>query len=403
MTELLAPAGNLEKLVFAERFGADAVYFGLKQFSLRSYAGNFSLSEAEIGLNHLHSHGKKGYCTLNIYPFEEEYPALVDAAVALDDMGVDGLIVSDLGVLDTLRRKGIKTPLHVSTQANTLSPQTIAVWHRLGASRVNLARELSFDRIEKLVPTAVRLGIETEVFVHGSICFSYSGRCAVSDYLTGRQANRGACTHPCRWQYHLVEEKRPGEYMPVFEDTRGTYFFNSRDLALFKYVPSLVDIGITAFKLEGRMKSIHYIAQVVSLYRRILDGEDLSVETVLGLLGRVKNRGYTEGFMKGDIGPSDYKLKKSTPGSNAIFLGNIVEEASAEVVLNIRNKVYAGETVEVLKTDGSVAELSLPDPLVDTDGIDYSHASHGTRIRLPYRLPPYSILRRPLSFETSCN
>ena len=403
MTELLAPAGNLEKLVYAERFGADAVYFGLQQFSLRSFAGNFTLADAEAGLTHLHEHDKRGYCTLNIYPYQEEYPALLDAAAKLDEMGVDGIIVSDIGVMAALRRRGIRAPLHVSTQANTLSPQTIEVLAELGAARINLARELSLERIERLLPAIAHLDVETEVFVHGSVCFSYSGRCAISDYLTGRRANRGACTHPCRWQYHLVEEKRPGQYMPVFEDERGTYLFNSRDLALYRYVPALSQLGIHAFKLEGRMKSIHYIAQVVSLYRRILDGESPSEPTILKWLGRVKNRGYTDGFMKGAVEPDDYKFEKSTPASDAIFLGNIESADATGSILNIRNKVHAGEPVEVLKTDGTVMTLELPEPLVDVTGETHDAASHGTLIRLPQPLPPYAILRRPMAFETSCN
>lgn len=398
MTELLAPAGNLEKLVYAERFGADAVYFGLKQFSLRNFADNFEMADVEKGLHHLHMHGKKGYCTLNIFPFQDEYEPLIHTALSLDEMGVDGIIVSDIGVIHALKQKGIKAPIHVSTQANTLSPQTIAVLAELGIDRVNLARELSLERIAQLMPAIAPLGVETEVFIHGSVCFSYSGRCAISDYLTGRRANRGECTHPCRWQYHLVEEKRPGQYMPVFEDERGTYFFNSRDLALYAYVPSLVDLGVTAFKLEGRMKSIHYIAQTVSLYRRILDNGPVPEEEALKLLSRVNNRGYSEGFMKGDVGPEDYKSEKSRATSTAVFLGNIeTSDDTSVAVMAIRNKIFAGDPVEILKPDGTVLEMTLPNPLVDVHGESLSHASHGIRIKLPVSLPPYSLIRRPTS------
>ena len=395
MTELLAPAGNLEKLMYAERFGADAVYFGLKQFSLRNYAGNFELSDVEKGLSHLHACGKKGYCVLNIYPFQDEYEPLMQAAASVDEMGIDGIIVSDIGVISALKQKGIRAPIHVSTQANTLSPQTIAVLVKLGAARINLARELSLDRIARIMPAIAPLAVETEVFIHGSVCFSYSGRCAISDYLTGRCANRGECTHPCRWRYYLVEETRPGQYMPVFEDDRGTYFFNSRDLALFSFVPFLVDLGVTAFKLEGRMKSIHYIAQVVSLYRRILDGVSVPEEEVLRLLSRVNNRGYSEGFMKGVVGPEDYKFDKSAPVSTSVFLGNIeTSDDTGGTVMGIRNKIFAGETVEILKTDGTVLEMTLPDPLVDIHGQPHASASHTVRVRLPVSLPAYSIIRR---------
>ena len=395
MTELLAPAGNLEKLIYAEKFGADAVYFGLKSYSLRNFAGNFTLEEAASGLSHLHASGKKGYAALNIFPFQDEYDDLIATAGALDELGVDGLIVSDIGVIAAMKASGIRAPLHVSTQANTLSPQTISVLSRLGAARVNLARELSLERISRLMPEISRLGVETEVFIHGSVCFSYSGRCAISDYLTGRRANRGECTHPCRWQYSLVEEKRPGQFMPVFEDERGTYFFNTKDLALFQFVPQLKSLGIDSFKLEGRMKSVNYVAQTVSLYRRLLDGEKIDESECLRLLGRVKNRGYSTGFIKGDGCPNDLRQEKSTPTSLAIFIGTI--EDQSEIVgsrMNLRNKAFAGEKVEILKTDGSIEIQYLPDPLVDVEGNFHSHASHGTVLALPFSLPAYSIVRR---------
>jgi len=395
MTELLAPAGNLEKLVYADKYGADAVYFGLKQFSLRNFADNFEMDDADKGLQHLHAQGKKGYCTLNIYPFQEEYEPLVRAAHSLDDMGVDGIIVSDVGVISALKKQGIKASIHVSTQANTLSPQTIEVLSGLGAKRVNLARELSLDRIARLIPAIRHLHVETEVFIHGSVCYSYSGRCAISDYLAGRHANRGECTHPCRWMYYLVEETRPGRYMPVFEDERGTYFFNSRDLALFEFIPSLSGLGITAFKLEGRMKSIHYIAQAVSFYRRILDGACIPEKEALELLSRINNRGYTAGFMRGGTGSGDYTPETSKTTSTSVFLGNIEESDDTDIsIMNIRNKVFAGEPVEILKTDGIILETTLPDPLMGTDGEAHTYATHGTKIELPVTLPPYSIIRR---------
>ena len=272
MAELLAPAGTLDKLYWAVAYGADAVYFGVTEFSLRSYAGNFSLEDAEEGLRYLHAHGKKGYVTLNIYPFTGEYGALLETAGALAEMGADAFIAADLGVIHALQQRQFGVPIHISTQANTVSAQAALAYRVFGASRVNLARELSLAQILE-VQQHISGQIETEVFIHGSVCFSYSGRCAISDYLTGRRANRGECTQSCRWNYTLMEEKRPGVHFPVFEDERGLYLFNSKDLALFRYVPELVAAGVTSLKLEGRMKNAHYIAAVVSLYRRILDGE----------------------------------------------------------------------------------------------------------------------------------
>lgn len=394
---MLAPAGNLEKLRFAVAYGADAVYFGLRQFSLRNQAGNFSIADAEAGLDYLHQRGRKGYAALNIYPFADEYEPLFARAETLDKMGVDGIIVSDIGVLTMLRQRGIRAPLHVSTQANTLSPQTAKVLQQLGATRVNLARELSFEQVTRFHSDLDDRSLETEVFIHGAVCFSYSGRCAISDYLTGRRANRGQCTHPCRWQYHLVEEKRPGEYLPVAEDERGLYLFNSKDLALFPYVQKLAGLGVTSFKIEGRMKSVHYLASVVSLYRRLIDGDPIADDEALRLLGRVKNRGYTQGFMKGGIGPEDYKFEKSEPGADAVFVGDVTEaRLDGRPVMNLRNKAYAGESVEILNVDGGVQPVTLPDPLIDADGEPMRSASHGKRIVLPYQVAPYAVVRRVL-------
>ncbi|HPS30938.1 MAG TPA: peptidase U32 family protein, partial [bacterium] len=217
MAELLAPAGNPEKLIWADIYGADAVYFGVTEFSLRSFAGNFTIDDAAAGLAYLHKKGKKGYVTLNIYPYSGEYSALIKTAFELQECRADAFIVSDLGVIHELKKAGIKTPIHISTQANTVSYQTVNAYHDLGAKRVNLARELSFDRIVEISKNRVK-GAEIEVFIHGAVCFSFSGRCAISDWLTGRKANRGECTHPCRWNYSVMEEKRPGVYMNVGED-----------------------------------------------------------------------------------------------------------------------------------------------------------------------------------------
>ncbi|MHC4123131.1 MAG: peptidase U32 family protein, partial [Planctomycetota bacterium] len=303
--QLLAPAGNLEKLKWAVRYGADAVYFGVEFGSLRSFAGNFTFTQAEKGIEFLHANGRKAYITLNIYPFSDEYDKLIETAKTLDSFGADAFIVSDIGVLTELGRLNLNADLHISTQANTTSCQSVLAYKDLGAKRVNLARELSLEQVKTIARNTADQ-IETEVFIHGSVCFSYSGRCAISDYLTGCHANRGECKHPCRWKYALVEEKRPGEYMPVFEDDRGLYFFNSKELALFEFVPELADDGVTSFKIEGRMKSIHYIATVVSFYRKVIDGQKFTNQQALELLNRIPNRGYSTGFMKGSITPDDY-------------------------------------------------------------------------------------------------
>ncbi len=394
MAELLAPAGNFEKLKWAIAYGADAVYFGVKDFSLRSFAGNFSFEEAENGLKLLHSKGKQGFVTLNIYPFSEEYPNLIKTAKILEDIHADALIVSDLGVIFELKKAGIKTPIHISTQANTLSWQTIMAYKELGAKRVNLARELSFERIKE-IQKGLQGAVETEVFIHGAVCFSYSGRCAISDYMTGRRANRGECTHPCRWKYHLVEETRPGVFMPVAEDERGLYFFNPKELALFPYMPDLKELGVTSFKIEGRMKSIYYIASVLSLYRKILDGELISEKDGLEILSRVNNRGYSHGFMKGNLTPDDYGIETHTSNSEAVFLGNIMEEKEGNfTLLEVRNKILSGEKVEVMTPDGKITEMLMPEILYKKDKEAGTFANHTEIVLLQTDFPPFTIFRR---------
>jgi putative protease len=393
MPELLAPAGNLEKLKWAVTYGADAVYFGLEFGSLRSFAGNFTLEDAEKGIQFLHKKGKKGYVTLNIYPFSDEYDRLIGTACRLDEMGADGLIISDLGLLSLLKKRKLRTPLHISTQANSTSWQTVAVYKELGASRVNLARELSLRQTEEIQKN-LHGRIDTEVFIHGAVCFSYSGRCAISDYMTGYRANRGECKHPCRYQYYLVEEKRPGKYMPVFEDNRGLYFFNSKDLALFEYIPALSELGVAAFKIEGRMKSIHYIASVVSLYRRLLDGEPITNEQALSWLNRVPNRGYTAGFIKGSFQPEDYSWDQSVSAGTSRFVANVTESRADGCTIRVRNTIRAGETLEVLQPGNNLSDITMPVPLQTAEGKSVDFAQSDCHLLLPFSLPEYTILRR---------
>ncbi len=393
--QLTAPAGTYEKLIWAVRYGADAVYFGLDFGSLRAYAGNFTLAQAAKALDYLHKNGKKGYITLNIYPFSDEYAKLLDIAAQLADMGADAIIVSDIGLIFELKKAGIKIPIHISTQASTTSSQTVLAYAQLGAARVNLARELSLEQVKQICKDTSHSGIELEVFIHGAVCFSYSGRCAISDYLTGRKANRGECTHPCRWGYFLVEEKRPDEYFPVFEDSRGQYLFNSKDLALFEYVEPLAKAGVSSFKIEGRMKSVHYLASLVSLYRQLIDGKKISKEDCLELLARVKNRGYSTGFMKGSIMPDDYSYEKSQSKSGAVFVGDIVDEKTEQgCICHVRNKIHAGEKLEVLTPAGEISEITMPNPLKTIDGKSAEFINNPQKILLEQKLPPYSILRR---------
>lgn len=393
MTELLAPAGTLEKLKWAVAYGADSVYFGLEFGSLRNFAGNFTLEDAKEGLLYLHNMGKKGYAALNIFPFSDEYSRLISDAFALQDMSIDGIIVSDIGVLTALRKKGFKAPIHISTQANTLSWQTALAYKELGAERVILARELSLEQLAE-IQKHLKGRMETEVFIHGAVCFSYSGRCALSDYMTGYRANRGECKQPCRYQYFVVEEKRPGKYMPVFEDNRGLYLFNSKDLALFEYLPQLREMGICSFKIEGRMKSIHYIATVVSFYRQLLDGKTFTKEQALDWLNRVPNRGYTAGFIKGSFLPEDYSWDKSVSAGTSRFVANVLETRPDGCTLRVRNTIASGETFEVLSPGGRLSSVRMPQPLNHTDGTVSETAKNGDCLELPDSLPEYAVLRR---------
>ncbi len=396
--ELLAPAGNLEKLKWAVQYGADAVYFGTEFGSLRSYAGNFTLNDVAAGMAYLHARGKKGYVTLNIYPWSDEFDRITKMARQLDDLGVDALIVADLGVLTTLRRLNLKAHLHISTQASTTNYQAVQAYGELGASRVNLARELSLPQILD-IQTALGGAVQTEVFVHGAVCFSYSGRCAISDYLTGHQANRGQCKQPCRWKYSLVEEKRPGQVMEYTEDERGSYFFNSRELALFEYVPTLQQAQVASVKLEGRMKSIHYIASIVSFYRQVIDGKKVSWDEGMGLLNRVPNRGYSTGFMKGEIGAEDYAVDAASSSGESIFVGNVLaEKTDGRSVLEVRNKITAGQELELLTPDGKLQPITMPTPLMTSDGDQVEKVNNSQFLRLDQELPPYSILRRIAAF-----
>jgi U32 family peptidase len=318
----------------------------------------------------------------------------IKTAHELEECKADAFIVSDIGVLNELKKAGIKTDLHISTQANTVSYQAVNAYHEMGAKRINLARELSFEKIIEITEKKYS-AVEVEVFIHGAVCFSFSGRCAISDWLTGRKANRGECTHPCRWKYSVVEEKRPGIFMDVGEDDRGSYLFNPKELALFEYMKPLADAGVSSFKIEGRMKSIHYIASTVSLYKRILKGENISEDEIFKLLNRIKNRGYSSGFMKGNITPDDYQLEGDGSNSQSDFVANITDEKKdGSFVVEVRNRLFAGETLEILEPSGSTGEIKMPEIFHFTDGTKDVVAHHSKKILLKGNFDPYTIFRR---------
>ncbi|MGD8445919.1 MAG: peptidase U32 family protein, partial [Desulfobacterales bacterium] len=266
--ELLAPAGNFEKLEIAIHYGADAVYLGGKDFSLRNFSGNFSLEEIKQAVTYAHDRAVKVYAAVNVYARNDQHQQIAAYLRKLGAISLDGVIVADPGVFMTARELMPHIPLHLSTQANSTNYKTVAFWERLGIQRINLARELTLAEIKAI---AEKAQIEIEAFVHGAMCIAYSGRCLLSSFMANRHSNRGMCTHPCRWKYALVEETRPGQYMPVAEDDRGTYIFNSKDLCMIEHIPAMIDAGVAALKIEGRMKGINYLASVLKVYREAID------------------------------------------------------------------------------------------------------------------------------------
>ncbi len=355
--ELLAPAGNFEKLVTAIHYGADAVYLGGKQFSLRAKAGNFSTTEMEKGVAYAHDHNVKVYVTINILAHNEDLSELDDYLIELERIGVDGLIISDPGILARAKALVPSLSIHLSTQANVTNHLAAGFWFDQGASRLNLARELSLVEIGEIKDKTEG---ELEIFIHGAICISYSGRCMISNYLTGRDANRGNCAHPCRYSYALTEEKRPGQYFPVEEDERGTYIFNSKDLCLLEKLPQLIAAGVDSLKIEGRMKSIFYVGGVVRIYRAALDyleSLDISVwenpeeiklpEELIQEIAKTGTRGMTENFFDQPPGPSDMLYHSSRAPLTAEPVA-VVRQPGDKFQVEVRNTLEVGEEIEYM-------------------------------------------------------
>lgn len=358
-TELLVPAGSLEVLKTAVVFGADAVYMGGEAFGLRAKAHNFSLEEMKKGCEFAHERGVKVYVTANILAHNRDLKGVEEYFEELKGVGIDALIISDPGVFDIARRVLPEMDVHISTQANNTNYGTYLFWHRMGAKRVVAARELSFGELKE-IRSQIPEEMEMECFIHGSMCISYSGRCLLSNYFTGRDANQGSCTHPCRWKYGVVEETRPGEYMPVYENERGTYLFNSKDLCMVEYVPELIDTGIDSFKIEGRMKTALYVATVARTYRKAIDDYRKSPELYRKNLdwykaeiGKCTYREYTTGFYFGKPGDESQIYDNSTYIKSYTYLGT-VEEVDERGFLKIeqKNKFSIGDVIEVMKPDG---------------------------------------------------
>ncbi len=353
--ELLAPAGDFEKLKIAIEYGADAVYFGGESFGLRAASKNFSIDEMRRGVQYIHDKGKRAYLTLNIFAHNEDIDELLDYLKKIKDISFDALIISDPGIIQVVKEWIPNTPIHLSTQANTTNYKSAEFWYKQGIKRIVLARELSLKEIRE-VREKVTEDLELEAFIHGAMCISYSGRCLLSNYMTGRDANRGACAHPCRWNYYLVEEKRPGEYIPVNEDERGTYFFNSKDLCLIEHIPELMESGIMSMKIEGRMKSIFYVAVIVGAYRKAIDTYYKDPENYqykpewLEELKKVSHRNFTTGFYFHKPESEDLNYDTSSYTRDYDFLGLVkfYDEKTGFATIEQRNKICKGDSVEII-------------------------------------------------------
>ena len=384
--ELLIPASSLEVLKTAVVFGADAVYIGGEAFGLRAKAKNFSMEEIQEGIAFAHAHDVKVYITANILAHNGDLSGVRAYFEELKEIKPDALIISDPGVFMIAREVCPEIDIHISTQANNTNYGTYQFWHQLGARRVVTARELSMAELKEIREKAPA-DLEMETFIHGAMCISYSGRCLLSNYFTGRDANRGACTHPCRWKYAIVEETRPGEYMPVYENERGTYIFNSKDLCMIEHIPELIDSGIDSFKIEGRMKTALYVATVARTYRKAIDdyleSPELYQKNMDWYLDQISNctyRQFTTGFFFGKPDESAQIYDNNTYVKEYTYLG-IIGECTADGLYRIeqRNKFSVGEQIEIMKPDGRNIPVVVC-RIVDEEGQEMQSAPHPKQV-----------------------
>ena len=400
--ELLIPAGSLEVLKTAVLYGADAVYIGGEMFGLRAKAKNFSKEDMRKGLEFAHEHGVKVYVTANIVAHNEDLEEVRQYMKELKEIKPDALIISDPAIFTIAREEVPEIDVHISTQANNTNYGTYLFWHRLGATRVVSARELSLKEIKEIrkhIPDE----LEIESFIHGAMCISYSGRCLLSNYFTGRDANRGACTHPCRWKYAVMEESRPGEYLPVEENERGTYIFNSKDLCMIEYIPEIIDAGIDSLKIEGRMKTALYVATVARTYRKAIDDFFVSEECYRSNMEYYKEeiskctyRQFTTGFYFQKPDENTQIYDSNTYVKEYTYIGMVEDCKDGKLKLTQRNKFSVGEVIEVMNPDGSNEFLTVHS-IEDEEGKTMESAPHPKQViwvDVKKELPKGYILRR---------
>lgn len=398
--EILAPAGDLEKLKMAVIYGADAVYLAGKSFGMRAFAGNFDEEQMRQGIDFAHQHGARVYVTVNIFAGNDDINAMPAYLTSLANLGVDALIIADPGVLALAKETVPQMPCHLSTQANTTNWRSARFWQDAGISRVVLARELTLPEIAGI---RENVDLELEVFVHGAMCWAYSGRCYLSHHLEGRSGNRGECAQACRWNYRLVEERHPEEYLPVYEDERGTYILNARDLRLVDYIPDLVRAGVNSFKIEGRMKSVYYVATVTHAYRRALDAYLANPDTYQphqwrDELDKMSHRPYSTGFLLGNPGVEGQVYNSTSQVSSHEFIGVVhaYNPNTSRAVVEMRNRFAIGETLEVFGPTTESRQFTVSglqsaegEPIVEAIRVQ-EHVS----LHIPFVVEPYSLLRR---------
>lgn len=399
--ELLAPAGDMEKLRMAIQYGADAVYLAGTSFGMRSFAGNFSPEEIPKAVQYAHDHGVTVHTTINTMPRNGEVAHLPEHLERLNDAGVDALIMADIGVFTLAGKYAPNCQRHISTQASIANYECAKAWYEQGASRVILARELSLEEIRE-IRTKTPKELEIEAFVHGAMCVSYSGRCLLSNYMTGRDSNRGACAQPCRYQYALVEEKRPGEYWPVFEDEKGTYIMNSRDMCMIDHLDDLIDVGLSSLKIEGRAKSAYYAAIVTGAYRHVLDAvyDNKPIDPIWrDEVQHVSHRHYATGFFYGPPGQYYEDSRYIREWQICAKVESCDSEGNA--VLSLNNKFSTGDTVEVVGPDTKPFSMEVP-IMQEMDGAEIREARHPKmqfKMKLPQQVPADSLVRHAVELS----
>lgn len=391
--ELLAPAGNFDKLVTAVHFGADAVYFSGKRYGLRAFAGNFDDEEIIKAMNFLHEHGKKGYITLNIVANDSDFDNLDEYLNLLTKAKVDGLIVSDVGLIYYIRKNFPSLNVHVSTQANINNSYSAKFFADMGVTRIVLARELNLSQIKEIYNN-VGNRVELEAFGHGAMCISYSGRCLLSNYMAGRDSNRGACVQACRWEY-TIREVNKTEQFPIEQDSRGTYILNSKDLCMIEHIKELENAGVCSLKIEGRMKSDYYVASVVNAYRRAIDSKD-DLQTLKSELEKTSHRRYTTGFYF-NSNDKEY-LESSMPVQTAVFVAKVIEDSKNGMVkVEMRNRFKINDELEILSPNNTFLKKIKIEKIVDSKGQEIDDCKKVQEIVLincPYQLKEGDILRK---------